>query len=94
MPPPRPTAPTSASPLPSFPNCSVTIGIDQTSQTFTIGVTGDTLIEPNEGFTVSLSLTGGIQIHKQYRHRLRHGHDPERRLPPRRGGSGRRTCRS
>jgi hypothetical protein len=47
----------------TLPSGQITFAPDETSKTLTINVSGDTLVEPDEGFTVTLSgASGGAQI--------------------------------
>ena len=59
-----------------LPSGTLSFAAGQTSQTITVNVAGDTTVEPDEGFTVTLSNRLGGDHH---RHRRRDRHHPQRR---------------
>ncbi|MCK7477218.1 MAG: hypothetical protein M0C28_06715 [Candidatus Moduliflexus flocculans] len=59
----------------TLPGGTVSFAANETSKTVTVNVAGDTAVEPDEGFTVTLSQSQ--QRHPHHRHG--HRHHPERR---------------
>ncbi|MCK7477220.1 MAG: hypothetical protein M0C28_06725 [Candidatus Moduliflexus flocculans] len=74
-----------------MPSGTVSFAAGETSQTVTVNVAGDTAVESDEGFTVTLSASQ--QRHPQHRHGHRH-HPERRRAAPARAGDCRAGWRS
>jgi hypothetical protein len=46
----------------ALPSGTVTLGADETSKTIAVNIAGDTTIEPDEGFTLTLATGSGAEL--------------------------------